>query len=249
MACGRPARSTVTNGSATPRRAARSRCERRSTSAGGSRGPSERAMSGRVAPSADRHLRRRARPERHAPRPDRRQLREMLRRPPWSLPCTSGAMRSVSGRGSMAGGRLMERLQWWVLLLSAVMFSMSGCASAEAWQHWSGHQAHFASARHLAFSVKSHPTSVSITEAHTAAAAREEWWGRLVPEDPALASVAAKATPVEPGEVQGMDLTGRWRGRWVAHGPFGDRRESDAGIAFVQYGTEGTGRVKLADTV
>src|SRR5437667_342115 len=135
MACGRPARSTVTNGSATPRRAARSRCERRSTSAGGSRGPSERAMSGRVTPSADRHLRRRARPERHAPTPDRRQPREMLRRPPWSSPCTSGAMRSVSGRGSMA------------------------------------------------------------------------------------------------------------------YGPFGDRGESDAEIVFVQYGTEGTGRVKLADTV
>jgi len=142
----------------------------------------------------------------------------------------------------------MERLQWWLLLLSAVMFSMSGCAS-EAWQHWSGHQAHFASARHLAFSAKSHPTSVSITEAHTAAAAREAWWGRLVPEDPGFVRVAAKATPVEPVAVQGLDMTGRWRGRWVAHGPFGDRRESDAEIVFVQYGTEGTGRVKLADTV
>src|SRR5207244_11100792 len=106
-----------------------------------------------------------------------------------------------------------------------------------------------ASARHRQFHVKSHPTGVGVTEAPTAAAAREEWWGRLVPEDPAFARVAAKATPVEPVEVQGMDLTGRWRGRWVAHGPFGDRRESEAEIVFVQYGTEGTGRVKLADTV
>src|SRR5437867_1815142 len=140
----------------------------------------------------------------------------------------------------------MERLQWWLLLLSAVMFSMSGCATLDDWRIWSGHQAHFASADHLAFSVKSHDTSVSITEVDTAAAAREEWWGRLVPEDVAFTKVVAKAMPAE---VEGMDMTGRWRGRWVAHGPFGDRRESDAEMVFVQYGTTGTGRVKLADTV
>jgi hypothetical protein len=145
----------------------------------------------------------------------------------------------------------MERLQWWLLLLSAVMFSMSGCATLEDWHTWSGNPAHFASVSHLAFSVKSHPTSVSITEADTAAAAREEWWGRLVPEDPAFTKVVAKTVVAKamPTEVEGMDMTGRWRGHWVADGVWGDRRESDAEMVFVQYGTKGTGRLKLGDTV
>jgi hypothetical protein len=130
----------------------------------------------------------------------------------------------------------MERLQWWLLLLSAVMFSMSGCATlAEDWQVWSGHPAHFASVDHLAFSVKSHDTSASITESDTTTATREEWWGRLVPED--VVSVAV------------MDVTGRWRGRWAAAGAWGDPRGSDAEVVFVQYGAGGTGRVKLIDTV
>jgi len=145
----------------------------------------------------------------------------------------------------------MERLQWWLLLLSAVMFSMSGCATFDDWHIWSGHPAHFASVKHLAFSVKSHPTSVSITEAHTAAAAREDWWGRLVPEDPAFAKVVTKVVVAKamPVEVQGLDMTGRWSGRWVASGVWGDRREADAEMVFVQYGTTGTGRLKLVDTV
>jgi len=192
----------------------------------------------------------------------------------------------------------MERLQWWLLLLSAVMFSMSGCATRADWQIWAGHPAHFASSNHLAFSAKSHPTTASITEADKEAAEREAWWGRLMPQekptavaaapasapaptsdptsasDPAAASTptsaavvapegwwhrlmpAKKATVVAasvrtpdpaPGDV--MDLTGHWRGRWMASGVWGDRRESDAEMVFVQDGTRGTGRMKLADTV
>ena len=197
----------------------------------------------------------------------------------------------------------MERLQWWLLLLSAVMFSMSGCATREDWQMWAGHPAHFASSNHLAFSVKKHPTTASISEADVKAAEREEWWGRLMPEekkvttvvasapasapaadsapasasDPASASTPTSAAVVAPkegwwrqilpakkakatvvaasvrtpapasGDV--MDLTGRWRGRWMASGVWGDRRESDAEMVFVQDGTKGTGRMKLADTV
>lgn len=130
----------------------------------------------------------------------------------------------------------MERLQWWLLLLFAVMFSMSGCATlAEDWQIWSGHPVHFASGDHLAFSVKSHDTSASISEADTTAAARQEWWGRLVPEDAVV--------------VELMDVTGRWRGRWQASGVFGDPRGSEAEVVFVQYGAGGTGRLKLMDTV
>jgi hypothetical protein len=150
------------------------------------------------------------------------------------------------------GDGLMERLQWWLLLLSAVMFSMSGCGTVRAWhlaalrdwQEWSAHPAHFASAHHLAFSVKSHDTVATISEADTEAAAREDWWGRLVPEEKATV-VAASA----PAPTATMDMTGHWRGRWVANGPWGDRRESDAEVVFLQSGDRGTGRMKLADTV
>jgi len=198
----------------------------------------------------------------------------------------------------------MERLQWWLLLLSAVMFSMSGCATRADWQMWAGHPAHFASANHLTFSAKSHPTTASISETDIKTAEREEWWGRLMPQekkatvvaaapasdptsasdpasvsDPASASTPTSAAVVAPKEAwwrrilpgkkatvvaasartpaaaaapapaDVMDLTGRWRGRWMASGVWGDRRESDAEMVFVQDGTRGTSRMKLADTV
>jgi hypothetical protein len=135
----------------------------------------------------------------------------------------------------------MERLQWWLLLLSAVMFSMSGCTSVVDFQTWAEHPVHYASGQHLAFSVKSHPTAASITEADTAAAAREEWWGRLQPEEFAAAAV--------PPPAEALDVTGRWRGTWTAFGPFGDVRRSEAEVVFVQSGAAGTGRVKLTDTI
>ena len=53
----------------------------------------------------------------------------------------------------------MEGLRWWLLLLTALMFSMSGCAT-----------------------MKSHPSEASITDDDVQAAGREEWSGRLVPE-------------------------------------------------------------------
>src|SRR5439155_649122 len=89
----------------------------------------------------------------------------------------------------------MERLQWWLLLLSAVMFSMSGCATRADWQIWAGHPAHFASSNHLAFSAKSHPTTASITEADKEAAEREAWWGRLMPQEKPTAVAAALGVP------------------------------------------------------
>jgi hypothetical protein len=95
------------------------------------------------------------------------------------------------------GTCLMERLQWWLLLLSAVMFSMSGCATLEDWHVWSAHPAHFASAEHLAFSAKSHKTAASITDADAAAAAREDWWGRLVPQE--KKTVVAAVPPAKGG--------------------------------------------------
>ena len=133
----------------------------------------------------------------------------------------------------------MEGLRWWLMLLTAVMFSMSGCATQEL-STWSTNPAHFASARHLTFSVKSHPTEASITEEDIAAATREEWWGRLVPEGPDALDAPQSAMP-------SMDMTGKWRGTWVSRGLFGDERAHDAEATFSQSGKDGIGRIALSD--
>ena len=182
----------------------------------------------------------------------------------------------------------MERLQWWLLLLSAVMFSMSGCASAREWRGtafrdlrvWSEHPAHFASAQHMAFSIKPHPKTTNLSDAEANAAAREDWWGRdvvtnktvIVAADTSVdtastpigvAAVAPMSTPsavsTPAGRASGSaavlaaseigDVTGRWRGRWVANGAWGERRESDAEMIFLQSGDRGTSRLVLTDTV
>ena len=128
----------------------------------------------------------------------------------------------------------MERLQWWLLLLSAVMFSMSGCSSTKAWQGtalsdwqvWAQHSSHFASGQHLTFSIKSHPTPAVAT-----------------------ASTAAVPSASAPAPIDRKDITGVWRGRWAANGSWGERRESDAQMIFAQLGTKGTARMVLTDTV
>ena len=143
----------------------------------------------------------------------------------------------------------MEGLRWWLLLLTALMFSMSGCASQE-WTIWATNPAHFASAQHLAFSVKGHPTEASITEQDAQAAAREEWWGRLVPED-VDAPGHSPYTPSSPDAPQAaltsMDMTGKWRGTWISRGLFGDERSSTVFASFSQSGKSGLGRIALDD--
>ena len=45
----------------------------------------------------------------------------------------------------------MEGLRWWLLLLTAVMFSMAGCATrGQEWSTRTAHPAPFASTQHLA---------------------------------------------------------------------------------------------------
>ena len=139
----------------------------------------------------------------------------------------------------------MEGLRWWLLLLTAVMFSMSGCAMQD-WSIWSANHAHFASAQHFKFSMQSHPTEDSISEEDIVAAAREEWWGRLVP-----GGAAGPDSPGEPEVVQSalpaMDMSGKWRGTWVSRGLFGDERVHDAVAMFRQSGKDGIGRIALSD--
>jgi hypothetical protein len=45
------------------------------------------------------------------------------------------AIRFGSAPGLTFRDTVMANLRWWLLLLAAVMFSMSGCASREGWSH------------------------------------------------------------------------------------------------------------------
>jgi hypothetical protein len=133
----------------------------------------------------------------------------------------------------------MESLRWWLLLIAAVMFSMSGCASSQDWAFWRAHPTHFASGEHLSFSAR-HDTGYpevtghaepSITDADVDLARNEAWWGHLVP-------------PAPPA-----DLSGRWVGTWKGLGLFDSLRESTAAATLVQQGPIGVAHLVLDDTI
>jgi hypothetical protein len=137
----------------------------------------------------------------------------------------------------------MESLRWWLLLVAAVMFSMSGCASPRDWAFWRAHPTHFASGEHMTFSMRydgaqlpeSHGTGaggdVEITGQDVALAEQEGWWGHLVPP----------AAPV--------DLSGHWVGTWKGIGLFESLRQSTASATLVQQGAIGVAHLVLDDTI
>ena len=120
----------------------------------------------------------------------------------------------------------MDSLRWWLLLLAAVMFSMSGCASKDQWNAWTAHPSHYASANHWEFSQRTggNIDPKIISEADREVAMKEGWWGDLVPLAP----------PV--------DLTGNWVGTWKGLGLFDSLRQSDARMTLLQDGTLGVAR-------
>ena len=127
----------------------------------------------------------------------------------------------------------MESLRWWLLLIAAVMFSMSGCASSQDWAFWRAHPAHFASGEHLTFSAR-HDTGgfdPSMTDQDVAMAEDEGWWGHLVPPAPPT------------------DLSGRWVGTWKGLGLFDALRQSTAEATLVQQGPIGVAHLVLGDTI
>src|SRR5438093_1054197 len=110
-----------------PSRLARSRCDRRSTSAGGSREPSERAMAASVAPSAGRHLRRPVAVRAARRRPGRRPTARIVkppRRGPRLAPWPNAARIRAWLEGPRAGLRAAlappgtpPRESWWRRML------------------------------------------------------------------------------------------------------------------------------------
>jgi hypothetical protein len=126
----------------------------------------------------------------------------------------------------------MDSLRWWLLLLAAVMFSMSGCVSKNQWNNWASHPSHYASGNHWEFSQRTggdvDPKMISAADQETAT--KEGWWGDLVPLAP----------PV--------DLTGNWVGTWKGLGVFDSLRKSDARMTLLQSGILGVGQLYMDET-
>jgi hypothetical protein len=126
----------------------------------------------------------------------------------------------------------MDNLRWWLLLIAAVMFSMSGCASARDWAYWRDHPTHFASGGHMTFSMKNdnvyHPM---VTDADRKLAQQHGWWGDEVPMAP----------PV--------DLSGRWTGTWKGLGLFDSLRQGTIDATLVQQNHIGVAHLHMDNTI
>ena len=84
----------------------------------------------------------------------------------------------------------------------------------------------YASSHHMAFSMKSHKTEASITEADREAAAREGWWGRVVPQEKATIASASAPTPVDKGAPDDVPADGS---KPIVIGGATDAAAADAG--------------------
>jgi hypothetical protein len=126
----------------------------------------------------------------------------------------------------------MENLRWWLLLVAAVMFSMSGCASSQDWVYWREHPTHFATGGHMTFSMKNdnvyYPT---VTEDDVKRAKDYSWWGDEVPLAPPA------------------DLSGRWVGTWKGLGLFDSLRQGDVDATLVQRDNIGVAHLHLDNTI
>lgn len=68
-----------------------------------------------------------------------------------------------------------------LLIVGGVLMAAAGCATGDEWQTWRDHSAHFASGKHLVFSVKNREgTSPRVTRQDIARARGEAWWGKPI---------------------------------------------------------------------
>lgn len=128
----------------------------------------------------------------------------------------------------------MESLRWWLLLIAAVMFSMSGCASSPDWAFWREHPTPVAAGDRLSSMRQGNGSEPAITAADATLARDEAWWRHLV-----------QPTPSSPP----ADLSGRWEGIWKGLGLFDSLRQSTAAATFVQEGSIGVAHLVLDDTI
>ena len=69
-----------------------------------------------------------------------------------------------------------------VLLVGGSILVTGGCATKEEWGEWRTHTSHFASDRHLGFSMRndSQGANPRVTRTDLASAQTENWWGKAI---------------------------------------------------------------------
>lgn len=126
----------------------------------------------------------------------------------------------------------MENLRWWLLLIAAVMFSMSGCASSQEWAFWRDHPTHFASGNHMTFSMRNDDAYYpAVTDADVQQTREQGWWGGFVPSAPAA------------------DLSGHWAGMWKGLGLSDSLRQGEVRATLVQQNHIGVAHLLMDNTI
>jgi hypothetical protein len=66
-----------------------------------------------------------------------------------------------------------------ILILLTVALAGSACATSEQWAEWRQHSTHFASNKHLAFSVRNRGANPipRVSQQDVEKATAESWWG------------------------------------------------------------------------
>ena len=119
----------------------------------------------------------------------------------------------------------------WLPMAMALLLLSTGCATHREWEVWRAHPTHFATDKHLAFSVTNAVAGAPrVTPELMDLAKGEGWWGRWIP------------TNVKPA-----DVAGSWEGTWSAYGLQRSQRGGVANATFVVNGSTGEGRLVLHD--
>lgn len=88
--------------------------------------------------------------------------------------------------GDRQEGIEMRVLAATTLVALAAAATLSGCATSEEWAEWKSHSTHFASDRHMGFSVRNNKdgSNLRVTRADMDTAPRENWWGKVLTVSP-----------------------------------------------------------------
>jgi len=73
-----------------------------------------------------------------------------------------------------------------ILMAMAAAVTLGGCATSEEWAEWKGHSTHFASDKHMGFSLRNNKdgSNLRVTRSDMEAAPRENWWGKALTVSP-----------------------------------------------------------------
>ena len=66
------------------------------------------------------------------------------------------------------------------VVIAALGFGLSACASSEQWAEWRAHPTHFASGEHMEFSLKNMGDTPRVKRGDQRMAATQSWWGKPV---------------------------------------------------------------------